>query len=85
MNWWNNGEFKDQLNLDTLQFNTLAEMFAADATTPKRANTCRRTAALSAREPRLSAGTRDGHTAGASATISTPMDSSPRSRASACT
>ncbi len=35
-NWWNNGEFKDQLNLDTMQFATLAEMFAADATTPKR-------------------------------------------------
>jgi sugar lactone lactonase YvrE len=34
-NWWNNGEFKDQLNLDTMQFTTLAEMFAADATTPK--------------------------------------------------
>jgi sugar lactone lactonase YvrE len=35
VNWWNNGEFKDQLNLDTLRFTTLAEMFAADATTPK--------------------------------------------------
>jgi sugar lactone lactonase YvrE len=34
-NWWNNGEFKDQLNLDTMRFTTLAEMFAADATTPK--------------------------------------------------
>jgi len=35
VNWWNNGEFKDQLNLETMQFTTLAEMFAADATTPK--------------------------------------------------
>ncbi|MBV8771595.1 MAG: SMP-30/gluconolactonase/LRE family protein, partial [Deltaproteobacteria bacterium] len=35
LNWWNNGEFKDQLNLDTMQFTTLAEMFAADVTTPK--------------------------------------------------
>jgi len=35
VNWWNNGEFKDQLVLDTLRFTTLAEMFAADATTPK--------------------------------------------------
>jgi hypothetical protein len=35
VNWWNNGEFKDQLNLDTMRFTTLAEMFAADATTPK--------------------------------------------------
>jgi sugar lactone lactonase YvrE len=35
VNWWNNGEFKDQLNLDTMQFTTLAEMFAADATTAK--------------------------------------------------
>ena len=34
-NWWNNGEFRDQLNLDTMQFATLAEIFAADATTPK--------------------------------------------------
>ncbi len=36
VNWWNNGEFKDQLNLNTLQFKTLAEMFAEDATTPKK-------------------------------------------------
>jgi hypothetical protein len=35
VNWWNNGEFKDQLDLDTMRFATLAEMFAADATTPK--------------------------------------------------
>lgn len=35
VNWWNNGEFKDQLNLDRMRFTTLAEMFAADATTPK--------------------------------------------------
>jgi hypothetical protein len=35
VNWWNNGEFRDQLNLDTMQFTTLAEMFAVDATTPK--------------------------------------------------
>lgn len=36
VNWWNNGEFKDQLNLDTMKFTTLAEMFAADATSPKK-------------------------------------------------
>jgi hypothetical protein len=36
VNWWNNGEFKDQLNLDTMRFTTLAEMFAADATTPQK-------------------------------------------------
>jgi hypothetical protein len=35
VNWWNNGEFKDQLDLDTMRFTTLAEMFAADATTAK--------------------------------------------------
>jgi sugar lactone lactonase YvrE len=35
VNWWNNGEFKDQLDLNTMRFTTLAEMFAADATTPK--------------------------------------------------
>jgi len=36
VNWWNNGEFKDQLNLDTMRFATLAEMFAEDATTAKK-------------------------------------------------
>ena len=36
VNWWNNGEFKDQLNLDTMRYTTLAEMFAADATAPKK-------------------------------------------------
>jgi hypothetical protein len=35
VNWWNNGEFKDQLDLNTMRFKTLAEMFAEDATTPK--------------------------------------------------
>jgi len=35
VNWWNNGEFKDQLDLKTMRFTTLAEMFAADVTTPK--------------------------------------------------
>ncbi len=35
VNWWNNGEFKDQLNLDTMRFTTLAEMFVADVTTPR--------------------------------------------------
>jgi len=35
VNWWNNGEFKDQLNLETMRFATLAEMFAVDATAPK--------------------------------------------------
>jgi hypothetical protein len=35
VNWWNNGEFKDQLDLNTMRFTTLAEMFAEDATTPK--------------------------------------------------
>jgi Pectate lyase superfamily protein/SMP-30/Gluconolactonase/LRE-like region len=36
VNWWNNGEFKDQLDLNTMQFTTLAQMFAEDATTPKK-------------------------------------------------
>jgi hypothetical protein len=35
-NWWNNGEFKDQLDLNTMRFATLAEMFAEDATAPKK-------------------------------------------------
>ncbi|HWE83683.1 MAG TPA: glycosyl hydrolase family 28-related protein [Terracidiphilus sp.] len=34
-NYWNNGEFKDQLNLETMRFTTLAELFAADVATPK--------------------------------------------------
>jgi hypothetical protein len=34
-NWWNNGEFKDQLDLNTMRFTTLAETFAADVTTLK--------------------------------------------------
>jgi hypothetical protein len=36
VNYWNNGEFKDQLDLKTLQYTTLAEMFAQDVSTPKR-------------------------------------------------
>jgi hypothetical protein len=35
VNWWNNGEFEDQLNLESMRFTTLAEMFAVDASTPK--------------------------------------------------
>jgi hypothetical protein len=30
VNFWNNGEFKDQLNLETYEFTTLDEMFARD-------------------------------------------------------
>ncbi|MFN3796696.1 MAG: SMP-30/gluconolactonase/LRE family protein, partial [Sphingobium yanoikuyae] len=35
VNWWNNGEFRDQLDPKTYEFTTLAEMFARDAGTPK--------------------------------------------------
>lgn len=35
VNWWVNGEFKDQLDLDTYQFKTLAEMFAEETAAPK--------------------------------------------------
>ncbi len=35
VNYWNNGEFKDQLDLRTMRYKTLAEMFAEDAGTPK--------------------------------------------------
>ena len=35
VNWWNNGEFRDQLDLENMRFKTLAEMFAADASSPK--------------------------------------------------
>lgn len=34
-NVWDNGEFEDQLDLETMQFRTLAQMFAADVTSPK--------------------------------------------------
>ncbi|MDP5277488.1 glycosyl hydrolase family 28-related protein [Sphingomonas sp. DG1-23] len=33
--WWNNGEFKDQLDPQTMEFTTLAEMFARDVATPQ--------------------------------------------------
>jgi sugar lactone lactonase YvrE len=33
--YWNNGEFKDQLNTDTLSYTTLPEMFIHDVSTPK--------------------------------------------------
>ncbi|WP_066770397.1 glycosyl hydrolase family 28-related protein [Sphingobium sp. CCH11-B1] len=35
VNWWNNGEFRDQLDFKTYEFTTLAEMFVRDAGTPK--------------------------------------------------
>ncbi|HUD91088.1 glycosyl hydrolase family 28-related protein [Sphingobium sp.] len=35
VNWWNNGEFRDQLDHKTYEFTTLAEMFARDVGTPK--------------------------------------------------
>ncbi|MGZ3299037.1 MAG: SMP-30/gluconolactonase/LRE family protein, partial [Asticcacaulis sp.] len=34
-NFWNNGEFRDQIDLKTYEFTTLAEMFARDAAMPK--------------------------------------------------
>jgi hypothetical protein len=35
VNYWNNGEFKDQLDLSTMRYKTLAEMFTEDVTAPK--------------------------------------------------
>jgi hypothetical protein len=35
VNFWQNGEFKDQLNFSTYEFTTLAEMFARDVALPK--------------------------------------------------
>ncbi len=35
VNYWNNGEFRDQLELETLQYKTLPQMFAEDVSTPK--------------------------------------------------
>ncbi len=34
-NYWNNGEFKDQLDFKTMTYTTLAQMFAQDVSTPK--------------------------------------------------
>lgn len=36
VNFWQNGEFRDQLNFDTYEFTTLAEMFARDVALPKK-------------------------------------------------
>jgi sugar lactone lactonase YvrE len=35
VNWWNNGEFRDQLDPKTGRFTTLAELFAREAGAPK--------------------------------------------------
>lgn len=35
VNWWANGEFRDQLNQQTYQFTTMAELFAKEAGEPK--------------------------------------------------
>ncbi|TFW15708.1 gluconolaconase [Duganella callida] len=35
VNFWQNGEFRDQLNFDTYEFTTLAEMFKRDVALPK--------------------------------------------------
>jgi sugar lactone lactonase YvrE len=35
VNYWNNGEFANQLDFGTLTYKTLAEMFAEDVSTPK--------------------------------------------------
>ncbi|RSV39617.1 gluconolaconase [Sphingomonas sp. ABOLD] len=35
VNWWANGEFRDQLNQQTYQFTTMAELFAKEAMEPK--------------------------------------------------
>ncbi len=35
VNYWNNGEFENQLDFNTFTYRTLAQMFTADLTTPK--------------------------------------------------
>lgn len=35
VNYWNNGEFKDQLDYNTFAYTTLAQMFEQDVSTPK--------------------------------------------------
>lgn len=35
VNWWNNGEFRDQIDPKSYEFTTLAQMFARDVAVPK--------------------------------------------------
>ncbi len=35
VNYWNNGEFANQLNFETMTYTTLAEMFRRDVTEPR--------------------------------------------------
>ena len=35
VNYWNNGEFKDQMDFNTLSYTTLAQLFVQDVSTPK--------------------------------------------------
>jgi hypothetical protein len=35
VNYWNNGEFRDRLDLDSFRYTTLAELFAGDVSTPR--------------------------------------------------
>ena len=35
-NYWNNGEFRNQLDFSTMRYKTLAEMFTEDVATPKK-------------------------------------------------
>jgi hypothetical protein len=84
VNWWNNGEFKDQLDPETYQFTTLAEMFARDMARRSRGNTSRRTAAWSCRPTASSSRGRPTSGGCASRTRSTPTASPRPSRGSGC-
>ena len=78
VNYWNNGEFKNQLDFNTFVYKTLAQMFARRCVHPEsKGNTSRRTAAYFC--PRDACSSRDRRTpprAGASPTIWTLMASS---------
>jgi hypothetical protein len=47
VNYWNNGEFKTQLDFDTFAYKTLAQMFQEDVSTPKQRNMSHRMAVCS--------------------------------------
>ena len=62
VNYWNNGEFKDQLDPETYRYTTLAEMFARDMAAPKATRIClARRQPVPARRPHLPAGPAGRH------------------------
>jgi hypothetical protein len=83
-NYWNNGEFKDQLDPKTYRYTTLSEMFARDMAAPKARDMSRPMAACSCLPAVPSSRVRPTAPAGASPTIWRVMALSPPSPVAAC-